>query len=488
MINRVVRGMTALCAWAGSAAAVDQVLVIGDSLSKEYQSEFVVLYPDHPDAWEARNWNELLDDKRSGQFDLGSWSVFSDFRLTGHTFNCSKPGGTAREFRNFLRQDQAAEDEIKASSGGSLAWALFPGWRDTFNDLIDDAEKIVIFFGGNDLALGNTDPLANPEYNGQPKQIDYESIYAGSFGEASNPDLLRDSIRKNIRSIVQYFRVPPQGQSEARFTGPMVLCGVPHVGCTPKVQHDAGTEPGRVAVLTAMIERLNSELRALAIEFDLGFADVYPITKAILDPAPFTIGGVTFRKEADDDCGARFLFSGDGFHPNTPPQAKIAQAVVDAFRTKYPGSHGTIPRLSDREIIEEILFLAKDTGYKEWLASHSVPADKRSPADDPDGDEAANVLEFALRGRDPMIREGGDAVTVRTGADAGGAFIAMDYTPRFSENAYADLVPEQSSDLGQWVPVPASAITVNEDGSMSARVAIVPGGRVFLRLSARAAL
>jgi lysophospholipase L1-like esterase len=484
MMKWFVLSMMGVSVWAGDALASEQVLVVGDSLSKEYQSEFVALYPDHRDAWEARNWNELLDDKRAGQFDLGSWSVYADFRLTGHAYNCSKPGGTAREFRNFLRQDQAAEDEIKESSGGNLIWEFFPTWRETFNELINGAEKIVVFFGGNDLALGNTDPLANPEYNGQPKQIDYESIYAGTFGDASDPDRLRDSIRKNIRSIVQYFRVPPQGKTAARFTGPMVLCSVPHVGCTPKVQHDAGTGPTRTAKLTAMIEQLNSELRAMALEFDMGFADIYPITKAILDPEPFTIGGVTFKKETDDDCRPRYLFSGDGFHPNTPAQAKIAQVIVDAFRAKYPTTHGSIPRLSDREIIEEILELEKDTGYQEWLAANSVPAAQQAPGADPDGDRASNVLEYSLIGRSPMVSEGADPVAVRGGSDGTGPFVAMDYTPRYAECAYCELTPEQSLDLHQWSPVPASAITTNPDGSVSARVAITPGSQVFLRLSA----
>jgi hypothetical protein len=100
-------GVLALVAPAESG---EHVLVIGDSLSKEYGVEFKGLYPDHPDAWEARNWCEILDAERNSMFDLGSFGVFADFRATGHEFNVAKPGGTAREYRNFLRQDDAAED------------------------------------------------------------------------------------------------------------------------------------------------------------------------------------------------------------------------------------------------------------------------------------------------------------------------------------------------------------------------------------------
>ena len=74
--------------------AGEKVLVTGDSLTKEYRSEFPALYPSNPAAWEARNWIEILDARRHDHFDLGSWSVYPDLRLTGHEFNWAKPGGT----------------------------------------------------------------------------------------------------------------------------------------------------------------------------------------------------------------------------------------------------------------------------------------------------------------------------------------------------------------------------------------------------------
>jgi lysophospholipase L1-like esterase len=466
------------------AAAGENVLIIGDSLSKEYETEFKGLYPDHPDAWDARNWNEILDARRNAKFDMGSWGIYADFRLTGHTFNCAKPGGTAREFRNFLRQDQAAEDEIKASSGGSLIWPFFPTWLDTFDDLMADAEKIVIFYGGNDLALGNSDPLANPDYNGEPKQIDYESIYDGRFGEASDPDRLRDSIRKNLRSIVQYFRVPPSGQSRPRFSGPIVLVNAPHVGCTPKVIGDTGTDETRHARCTAMIERLNDELRSLAAEFDLGYADIYSLTDQIRRPGDFTIGGIRFSRVPDDDCGPRALFSGDGFHPNTPAQAKMAQIILDAFREKYPTTAGNTPPLSDREIIGQILGLPLDTGFKEWLVETNVPANRRDPLSDPDHDGLANLLEYALAGHDPMNPAGPPLPSPVLESTATGTTLRLDYTPRFASNAYCRLIPQHSKDLAHWTEVPASRITQNPDGTVTVREPWDPASPDFLRLDA----
>jgi lysophospholipase L1-like esterase len=466
------------------ATAGENVVVIGDSLSKEYETEFKGLYPDHPEAWQARNWNEILDERRNAKFDLGSWGIFADFRLTGHTFNCAKPGGTAREFRNFLRQDQAAEDEIKASSGGSLVWPFFPTWLDTFDDLTGDAEKIVIFYGGNDLALGNSDPLANPDYNGEPKQIDYESIYDGGFGDASDPDRLRDSIRKNIRSIVQYFRVPPSGQTRPRFDGPIVLVNAPHVGSAPKVIGDTGTDPAKHARCTAMIEKLNGELRTLATEFDLGYADVYALTDQIRRPGEFTIGGISFSRVPDDDCRPRYLFSGDGFHPNTPAQAKMAQIILDAFRTKYPATAGDSPPLSDREIIEDILGLPLDTGFKEWLDANETPADRRGPLSDPDEDGVENILEYALAGRDPTGVSDPPMPTPVVETSTGTPVLRLDYTPRYASNVYCRLVPQRSSNLLTWNEVPSDWITTNADGTVTVRVAGSPDAPSFLRLAA----
>ena len=208
------------------------------------------------------------------------------------------------------------------------------------------------------------------------------------------------TIRGNNRSVVQYLRI------NRGYTGPIVLCSTPHVGATPKIQDEVGTDPANTQRVTDMLERLRDEMRAQADEFNCGFADIYEVTRQILAPEPFTIGGITFFKEADDDCHPRKLFSGDGFHPNTPAQAKIAQAILDAFREKYPATHGSIPRLSDREIIEDVLGLDPSTGYTEWMAANSVPAGQRGPAADPDDDGDANVIEFMLAGRDPMKPDG----------------------------------------------------------------------------------
>jgi hypothetical protein len=69
------------------AQAAQQCLVIGDSLTKEYEVEFPVLYPQNRDAWDSRNWIEILHEERNAWFDQGSFSAYYDVRITGHKHN-----------------------------------------------------------------------------------------------------------------------------------------------------------------------------------------------------------------------------------------------------------------------------------------------------------------------------------------------------------------------------------------------------------------
>ncbi len=466
-----------------SSFAGEHPLVVGDSLSKEYQSEFVALYPENPEAWKARNWCEILHERRRDHFDLGSWGTYADYRVTGHAYNFAKPGGTAREARNFLIQDDDAREEVVDSSGGWPVWLAYPTWRDTFDDMLEDADTSIVFFGGNDLASGNSDPETNPRVNGNPVQVTYGTIYRNDRGEASNPDRLRRSLRENLRDIIEYQR------EERDFDGPMVLVAVPHIGCTPKIQSDVGVDPAQTARVTEMLDELNEDLRELADDFDLGFADVYTLTNRARTEEPFTIGGIAFSKVPDLNCGPRSLFSGDGFHPSTSLQAKVAQIVLDAFRTKYPSTHGDIPRLTDREIITEVLGLAPDLGFREWLEAEEVPAAQRGPEDDPDGDGLPNVLEYALAGRKPNVTTGeGDVGRAQLETTDDTRVLRFDYTPRFDENAYCDVTVEVSTDLKDWDAATAATSTRNADGSVTVRLAPDSAGRpTFLRLVAQVA-
>lgn len=476
-------GVVLLGGWAGVAEG-GSVLVVGDSLSKEYAAEFPVLYPGNPGAWAARNWGEILSEERGEWFSQGNWGIYGDWRLTGHEFNWSKPGGTAREFRNFVRQTADAQVEVLASSGGAALWSQYPAWRTAITGQLGKVDKVVIFLGGNDLALGNSDPTANPVVDGKAVALDYAAIYEDKYGDAANASDLAASLRANLKSIVDWFRVPRTGYA-ARYAGPMVLCAVPHVGCTPKVQAEVGRDPERTAVITGMLEGLNGYLKAYAESKDVGFADVYAITKQILEPGPYCIGGVEFLKEADADCGVRALFSGDGFHPNTAAQAKLAQVIGDAFRSQYPALAAEMPRLGDREILTEVLGLPGDLGYVEWMDAAGIAVGARGPLSDPDGDGMANMLEYALGGRRPEVAESAGAFEVERGPHplVPGEVLRVTWRARFGENAYCDLIPEVSRGLREWQRV--SAVTALPDGRSEVLLEILEGEPMYFRLAAR---
>ena len=68
-----------------------------------------------------------------------------------------------------------------------------------------------------------------------------------------------------------------------------------------------------------------------------------------------SIGDRAFTSAADADARPEYVFSGDGFHPGTAAQAKIAQMIVEAFQAKYPKT--AITPLSDAEILIQVLGL-----------------------------------------------------------------------------------------------------------------------------------
>src|SRR3954469_19584278 len=130
-------------AWARGA---EQVLVVGDSLTKEYQVEFPLLYPGNPASWAARNWAELLHAHRNAQFDLGSSGFFPDPRLSGHRYNWAFPGATTQEIR----------DQLASTAVSDLAWHA------EFQDQVQNVvERVVVFAGGNDV-----DDYYDDIYNG----------------------------------------------------------------------------------------------------------------------------------------------------------------------------------------------------------------------------------------------------------------------------------------------------------------------------------
>lgn len=419
MMQKLWLSVLACLAVGAPLAQAEQCLVIGDSLTKEYEAEFPGLYPNNPAAWQARNWVEILHQHRTDWFDLGTWSTYNDPRLTGHKYNWAFPGATTSEIRT---QFNAFYNKY---------------WTDRLKDqLRNEVERVVIFAGGNDA----------DSY--------YAQLYSGNVGpEVTN------TTRDNIEWIVNYVR------SVRQFV-PIVIVSVPHVGCTPKVQQGYPTDPVKTGRVTAAMDQLNASLATFAQQQGIGFAaGPYEFTKQIITQ-PFRIRGIEFYRQADPDARTRYAFSGDGFHPNTCAHAKIAQMVVDQFNVTYPTT--PITPLDDYYIITSVLGLDPNTPYNEWMASQGYAG---SFDQDSDGDGVANGMEFALN--QPAMPQ----PAMQNGA------LTMSYRPNPVFLEWGTLKAQSSPNLVNWTDIPAAQTVTNPDGSITVSASFAGRGFVRLQAS-----
>lgn len=484
-----------------SAGAVEYLTVIGDSLTKEYQVTFPglripLLGIDVEGIDElntgARNWAEILHERRSAFFNLGRFrndvsnpfnaDFYSDLRLLGHEYNWAVPGATSRLLRLVLTDPDSSE--LLEDPDFTNIIALAADWRHTGTrmraQLAGGAAASVIWCGGNDLRFGSTDPAA--KVNGV--QISYGTIYNGDGTGTGNPVPLMNSIRDNIKAMALSMR-------DANPTLPMVVLAVPHVGCAPDVRATWPTNSVRTGRITTALSALNAELKDWT-ENTLGGAwvDVYSHTVALLAAPSQCIGGVQVFNSSDiHPVGAaqslhnRYIFSHDGFHPITSYQAVVAQAVQQVLRERWPARFGASPPITDREIVTSLIGVPVQTGYNEFMAASGAPAGQRGALHDPDGDGLPNIFEFALSGNDPWSSRR----PVLPEPGAAGGLATLHWRPLCENNLYAPAVCQQSPDLTAWTDVPAEQIQRNADGTWTASVPVPDGEPVYLRLKVTAA-
>ncbi len=414
-------------------AQAERILVVGDSLTKEYEVEFPALYPNNRASWWSRNWIEILHQRRTDHFNIGDFSQFfaGDPRLIGHDNNWAFPGATSTMIRTRL---------------ASTSWADYYWQREFKEQVRNDVARVVVFAGGNDL----------------------DSIYPRIYnGEAAAP--LTAVIADNLKWIVNHIRsLNPYLQ--------VVLVSVPHIGIAPLVQSESPPDPVKTGRVTAALDALNADLAAYAQAQGIGFAPgVYQFTKAMLDQ-PFRIGGIEFYKVADADARPRYVFSGDGFHPGTAAQAKIAQIIVATFQQYYPTTP-FVP-LGDQEIITSILGMDPNIPYQEWAASNTLPAGRDGLLDDADGDGILNLVEFALLPPAPGTSPGQTLTGMQVISNV--PHVTWTYKPNPPAQEWAQVVPQYTSNLTDWLPVPTQWLFPQPDGSITARVPAT--GRVFFRV------
>ena len=406
--------MTRLCliaillAWTYPGRA-EQCLVLGDSLTKEYEAEFPGLFPTNPAAWQARNWIEILHQHRTDWFDTGTFDAWADIRATGHAHNWAVPGATTGELKSLL-----------TNFVNQLWWV-----NSLKNHIRFDVERVVIFAGGNDA----------------------DSYYANLYNGLVGPEVTHTTL-SNLQWLVGWVR-------DLKPSMPIVLMSVPHVGCTPKVQQGYPTDALKTARVTAAMDSLNANLAAWAQTQGIGFVPgVYAMTKALITD-PFRLNGIEFYRVADADARPRYVFSGDGFHPSTCAHAKIAQMVVQTFNTTFPAT--PILPLDDDYLTTTVLGLDPNLPFTEWMAAQGLSGPFTG---DSDGDGVPNLIEFALD--QPAM----PLPVVQNGA------LSLTYRPRTVFTEWGTLKVQSSTNLLDWTDVPENQITTNPDGTMTVNAAV----------------
>lgn len=408
-------------------------MIVGDSLSKEYAVEGILLW-DNAQARKARNWMEMLLALRSSHFSFGSNGTYIDARGTGHAYNWSVPGYTTADWEDLL-----------------VANSLFQQYQRSIinNQLQNSVDRVVIFLGGNDV-----------------NQV-YQTYYNGA-----DPTSFIDSVVSRFQYIVDEVKGENPGLE-------IVLVAVPDVGATPDVQADH-PDPAKRALVTQLTANLNASLAAMAETEGLGFADIFAFTQLYISPETVSIGGVPMIKGYQDQNGPRYLFSQDAFHPNTSAQAFIANEIIRAFNAKFGAG---IPQLSGAEIIaylESQHGQQIDIPFSTWIAAYGVT--DTTPQGDPDGDGVRSDIEFAL-GLDPSRPDADQLPRARLVQIGGVTSLALTYEPRADFGDYTTIEPMGSYDLEVWFGLGAGSVTNNGDGTWTAQIpANTPAGFLTLEI------
>ena len=410
-------------------------MIIGDSLSREYQFEFT-------EFDEARNWVEILSTIRPTDFDFGKLRtvdlgfIDSSWDIQSHAYNWALPTFSADQYNGLLKDS-------------GLSDILF---RQLINPAYDDTERAVIFLGGNDL-----DRIYNDIYEGR---------------DENNTGV------KAIYSDIEDILIEVEGQNSELG---IVLVNVPHIGATPDVKSAHPTDAVKTQRVSDAIELLNRQLAKLAAEHNAAFADVYTLTKSLIDPAPLCIGGVPFINEGNDDGDPSYVWLGGSlaanFHPNTNGQSLVAKAIVDAVNEHFSEN---IAPITDREILESVLKLSPSMPFDTWAAGFGIPAGQDGTGDDPDGDGVDNLVECALA-MHPLRADAQTLPSPSTEVIDGELVLTMRYLPRAQDCPYVSIVPQSSLDLEQWTAIEPKALSTAADGTVTVRLPLLSGS-LYLRL------
>ncbi len=474
---RIPLVVSLLALHATSPVRAEEVVTLGDSLTFAYEAEFGFrvtvpfsgTYGDNMPA-HVRNWVEILGAPgyRSAWFDHGARKTFNlNFAPFGsnytlllrHENNWAIPGLRIAELRRFVLGeatflDLVSESEDFALLGTALGLSDFEEEdflvTDMEEQIADKAERLVFFIGGNDVR-----GIYGTVYNGGS---------AGSFSDDFIADA--DVVLARVRQLNPTIQI--------------VVVAVPHIGITPDIKGSHPTDPVKTGRVTELLRDLNARLKALAEDYEAGFADIFSPTLSLLQPAPLCIHGIAFANDGSATGNLNHVWlNGElsaNFHPNTHAQAVIANAIIDAFNRRY----GTgIAPLSATEILGNLLGKSAaeiDMSFAEWSAAFGLAGQAETADTDHDGIPAG--IEFAL-GLDPTFLDG-DRVAMRLVTEPGPPVFELSYPRRLPASARYTLRATTNATLsGAFTPVTPEP-AAGTDGLL--RATIPAGARGFMRL------
>lgn len=408
----------------GPVHGAEKVLIIGDSLSKEYEIEWLGIGGD-PFSRPVENWCEILDNRRGSWFEFGGSGTYSDSRLVGHAFNWAIPGSETSDWVSLVKNP--------------------PG--DLTNQLKKEVNRVVVFLGGNDV------------------RVKYQDLYDGKPAAEWIA-----TISGNIAQVLDFVKT----QNPAL---PVVLANVPHLGCAPDIDGDHPYDVVKTGRVTAALDELNARLTLMVKERSMGLADIYSMTRELVTAPRWVISGYKVEKTSSGSGSPNALFLGDGFHPNMPAQAVFAQRILDAFNDRY-GSQ--IPRLGSREILVDVVRVSADFTLAKWAENFGIPSGGRGANADPDQDGIPNIMEYALD-LDPARSDHRHLPR----PVVSGKNLILTWQPRDPSGTHSILTVQESADLQNWTNVPTDSISNLEFNTLRISRSLNAGQPLWLRFQAR---
>lgn len=428
-------GLIGLLVCSARAAQPVRMVVIGDSLSAEYDSitgftsiagvedptEYAAITVP---GWESMSWVEVLGRLRPGVIDFGQtkntfpgWTDLSnplqiDLRFTGYEYNFAVPGFTAAQFEQVVDSSLFSDPQL-----------LY--YRQQLAAVLQNqADAAVVWLGANEI------------------RANYGFLYDGN-----DPTSLINTLSNNLVKVVDFVRAEKPGIQ-------LLMVNLPDLGATPAKQ--AGQpDPLKRANATAATIQANAAIAQIAAARGLPVANIFPDTYRLIVGETVWVGPVNLFPGSDADNNPRYQFTRDGLHPNTCLQSIIARRIIDSFNQAY----GTaIPPITDGEILG-LTGLNPLQTYLDWAATNSLSA--AAPGDDPDQDGIVNLAEFVF-GLDPAVANAGPVTIERSSASP-----VVRYFADPDRQRLVAVDAEWAPTLGAWSPVPSSNLSTSTNGEVT---------------------